>query len=79
MSIEILTRNESVKYLGQRISFLPTRNDRNQEPDQGGMGDLPQIQTRVDIKKLHAQSSFTAIRRRNISDYLPRSRNMGAQ
>ena len=32
------------------------------------MGDIPQIQTRVDIEKLHVQSSYTAIRRRNISD-----------
>ena len=50
MSIETLTRNESVKYLGQRISFYP-RDNRNQELDQSSMGDLPQIQTRVDIKK----------------------------
>ena len=27
-----------------------TRNDRNQDPYQGCMGDLPQIQTRVDMK-----------------------------
>ena len=40
------------------------------------MGDLPQIQTRVDIDKSHAQSSSTANRRRNISDNLLRSRNM---
>ena len=43
------------------------------------MGDIPQIQTRVDIEKLHAQSSSTAIRRRNISDKMQRSRNMDSQ
>ena len=47
MNIEMLTRNESVKYLGQRT----IRDNRNQEQDQGSLGDLPQIQTRVDIKK----------------------------
>ena len=50
MSIEILTRNESVKYLGQRISFHQQEN-RNQEQNQISVGDLPQIQTRVDFKK----------------------------
>ena len=52
MSIEILTRNESVKYLDQRISFYQQETNRNQEQDQGSLGDLPQIQTRVDIKKM---------------------------
>ena len=78
MNIEILTRNESVKYLGQRISFYQ-QETRNQEQDQGSLGDLPQIQTRVDIKKLHAQTSSTAFRRHSFSDYLLRSGNMGTQ
>ena len=43
------------------------------------MGDIPQIQTRVEIEKLHAQSSSTAIRRRNISDNMLRIRNMDSQ
>ena len=43
------------------------------------MGDIPQIHTRVDIEKLHAQSSSTAIRRRNFSDNMLRSRNMDSQ
>ena len=43
------------------------------------MGDLPQIQTRVDIKKLHAQTSSTALRRHSFSDYLLRSGNMGIE
>ena len=38
-AIEILTRNESVKYLGQRISFPPTRGTGNQEQDQSSLGD----------------------------------------
>ena len=43
------------------------------------MGDLPQIQTRVDIEKLHAQTPSTAFRRHNISDCLLRSGNVGTQ
>ena len=43
------------------------------------MGDIPQIQTRVDIEKLHAQTPSTAIRRRSISDCLLRCGNMGTQ
>ena len=64
---------------GSENLVLPTRNDRNQEPDQGGMGDLPQIQTRVDIKKLHAQTSSTAFRRHRLSDCLLRSGNLGTK
>ena len=43
------------------------------------MGDIPQIQTGVDIEKLHAQTPSTAIRRHRISDCLLRSGNMGTQ
>ena len=78
MIIEILTRKESVKYLGQNL-ILPTRNDRNQELDQGGMDDLPQIQARVDIKTLHAPSPSSAFRRHCFSDCLQRSGNVGTQ
>ena len=37
------------------------------------------MQTRVDIKKLHAQTSSTAFRRHSISDCLLRSGNLGTQ
>ena len=57
----------------------PTRDNRNQEPDQGSLGDLPQIQTRVDIKNLLAQTSSTAFRRHSFSDYLLHSGNMGSE
>ena len=43
------------------------------------MVDLPQIQTRVDIEKVHAQTPSTAFRRHSFSDCLPRSRNVGTQ
>ena len=79
MKIEILTRNESVKCFRSENLHQPTRNDGNQEPYQGCMGDIPQIQTTVDIEKLHAQTSSTAIRGHSISDCLLRSWNMGTQ
>ena len=43
------------------------------------MGDLPQIQTRVDIEKLHAQTSFAPFRCHSFSDSLLRSRNMNTE
>ena len=67
------------KIFGSENLVLPTRDYRNQEPDQGSLGDLPQIQTRIDIKKLHAQTSSTAFRRHSFSDYLLRSGNMGSE
>ena len=79
MSIEVLTRNESVKYWGQRISFYQQETTDIKSADQFGMGDLPQIQTRVDINKLHAQTSSTAFRRHSLSDCLLRSGNLGTK
>ena len=43
------------------------------------MGDLPQIQTRVDFKKLRAQTSPTALRRHSFSDYLLCRGNMDSE
>ena len=43
------------------------------------MGDLPQIQTRTDIKKRHAQTSKAPFRRHSFSDSLLRSRNMDTE
>ena len=65
---------------GPENLVLPSsRDNRNQEPDQGSLGDFPQIRTRVDIKKPHAQTSSTAFRRHSFSDYLLRSGNMGTK
>ena len=57
MSIEILKKNESVKYLGQRISFHQQKTLEIKSKDQSSLGDIPQIQTRIDIKKIHAQGN----------------------
>ena len=43
------------------------------------MGDFPQIKTRTDIKKLHAQTSVAPFRCHSFSDPLLRSRNMDTE
>ena len=78
MSIEILAKNESVKYLGQRISFHQQETG-NQKQDQSSLDDIPQIQTRIDIKELHAQTPSSTLRRHSFSDSLLRSKNMDTE
>ena len=51
VSIEILTRNESVKYIRSENLVLPTRDIGNQKQEQSSLDDIPQKQTRTDIKK----------------------------
>ena len=54
----------------------PTRNIGNQEQDQSSMGDLPQISTRTDIKKVLVEISFAPLRCHSFSYSLLCSRNM---
>ena len=79
MSIEILAKSESMKYLGQRISFPPTRDSGNQKQDQSSLGDISQIQTGIDIKEIHAQTPSPTLRRHSLSDSLLRSRYMDTE
>ena len=79
MSIEILTKNESVKYLGPENLVPPTRDTGNQEQDQSSLGDLPQIQTRTDIKKILAELSIAPLRSHSFPDSMLRSRNMDTE
>ena len=58
IKIEILTRSESVRYLGQLITFQ-------------------QVQTGIDIEKLHAQTSSPTVRRSSNSDDVLRIWNVG--
>ena len=76
MSIEILAKNVSVKYLDQRP---PTRDTGNQKQDQSSLDDIPQIQTRIDIKEIHAQTPSSTLRRHSLSDSLLRGRNMDTE
>ena len=76
MSIEIVTKGQKREIFGPENLVPPTRDIGNQEQDQSSMGDLPQIQTRTDIKKIHAQTSFSPFRRHGLSDSLLRIWNM---
>ena len=51
VNIEILTRSESVRYLGQLITFQHQETIRNQKSYQDSLGDVSQIQARADFKK----------------------------
>ena len=68
IEIEILTRKESLKILGP-LDYIPvTGDDRNQESNQGCLGDVSQVQAGADIEKPHAQTSSPSVRCRNNSD-----------
>ena len=56
MKIEILTRNESVKYL---ISFQQQETTEIKNRIRTALGDVSQIQAGVDIKKLLAQKTVS--------------------
>ena len=51
MSIEILTRNESVKYLGQRISFYQQETTEIKSRIRAAWPTFHKYRQRVDIKK----------------------------
>ena len=79
MSIEILAKNESLKFLGQRISFHQQETLEIKKQDQSSLDDIPQIQTGIDIKEIHAQTPSSTLRRHSLSDSLLRSRNMDTE
>ena len=60
MKVEIPTRGESTKYLGQMITFQQQDDDRNQKSNEGCLVDVTQVQTGADIEKLPAQTSTPA-------------------
>ena len=71
--IQTLTRNESVKNSGQIILF------HRQETTEIKNRIRTAYRQELTSKKLHAQSSFTVVRRRNISDNMSRSKNIDSQ
>ena len=79
MSIAILTRNESVKYLGQRISFYQQETIETKRRIRAAWAIFHKYRQELTSKKLHAQTSSTAFRRHSFSDYLLRSENMGTE
>ena len=62
--------------VGPDDDFPATGDDRNQKSNQGCLGDVSQVQTGADIKKLYAQTSTPAVRRRGNSDDILRIGNM---
>ena len=79
MSIEILTKKRKREIFGSENLVPPTRDTGNQEQDQSSLGDLPQIQTRTDIKKILAELSIAPLRCHSFSDSMLRSRNMDTE
>ena len=79
MSIEVLTKKRKRDIFGSENLVPPTRDTGNQEQDQSSLGDIPQIQTRIDIKKIHAQTPSSPLRRHSFSDSMLRSRNMDTE
>ena len=77
IKVEILTRGEKREMLGPDDYVPATGDDRNQESNQGCLGDIPQVQAGADIEKLHAQTSCPAVRRSDNSDDMLRIWNMG--
>ena len=79
MCIEILTRNESVKYLGQRISFYQQETIEIKSRFRAAWATFHKYRQELTSKKLHAQTSSTAFRRHSLSDCLLRSGNLGSE
>ena len=79
MSIEILTKNESVKYLGQRISFYQQETIEIKSRIRAAWATFHKYRQELTSKKIHAQTSSTAFRRHSFSDDLLRCGNMGSE
>ena len=79
VKIEILTRSESVRYLGQLITFQHQETTEIKKRIRA-LGDVSQEQAgsdTTDIEKPHAQTSSPTVRRSNNSDDMLRIWNMG--
>ena len=63
IKVEILTREESTKCLGEMITFQQQETTEIRNRISGCLGNVPQRQTGADIEKLHAQTSTSAFRR----------------
>ena len=79
MSVEILARNESVKFLGQRISFHQQETLEIKSRIRAAWATFHKYRQELTSKKRHAQTSSTTFRRHSFSDYLLRSRNMDTE
>ena len=59
VKIEILTRSESVRYLGYLITFQHQETTEIQESYQDSLGDVSQIQSGADFKKLLTENTVS--------------------
>ena len=62
IKVEILTREESTTCLGQLVTFQQQGDNRDQESNQGCLGDDLQIQTRADLEILPPSTPASIIR-----------------
>ena len=79
MSIEILTKNKSVKYLGQRISFHQQETLEIKSRIRAAWATFHKYRQELTSKKILAQLSIAPFRRHSFSDSLLRSRNMDTE
>ena len=79
MSIEILSKNESVKYLGQRISFHQQETLEIKSRIRAAWATFHKYRQELTLKKIHAQTSSTTFRRHSLSDCMLRSRNLDTE
>ena len=76
IKVEILTKEESTKHLGQMVTFQQQEDDRDQESYQGSLGDVVQIETRADLEIVPSSTSALLIRHGGHANYELRLRNM---
>ena len=76
MDIEILAKSESVKYLGQRISFYQQETLEIKSRIRAAWTTFRKIQTGINIEEIHAQTPPASLRRHGLSDSLLRIWNM---
>ena len=79
MSIEILTKDESVKYLGQRISFHQQETLEFKSRIRAAWATFHQYRQELTSKKILAQSSIAPFRCHSFFDSLLRSRNIDTE
>ena len=79
MSIEILAKSESVKYLGQRISFHQQETLEIKSRIRAAWATFHKCRQELNIKEIHAQTPSPTLRRHSLSDSLLRSRYMDTE
>ena len=79
MSIEILAKSESMKYLGQRISFHQQETLETKSRIRAAWATFHKYRQALTTKKILAQSSIVPFRCHSFSDSLLRSRNMDTE